>query len=163
MKVFQSVKIDSKLKDVWHIFSDMEGIVNYHPWVIRSPLLSDCNMGVGASRRCEFQDNTSVVETITEVREYEYIKMVLSETPVPMISGNVTASFQSTGGGTELTIEMDVKVGLGPLGWIIGPLIMRPIIKNRIKKMALSLDHYIKTGLKLDPKGNIVNSSITLS
>ena len=162
MKVFQSVTIDSNLKDVWHIFSDMAGIVNYHPWVIRSPLLSDCKTGVGASRRCEFQDNTSVVETITDLREYEYIKMVLSETPMPMKSGKVTASFQSKGVGTELTIEMDVKVGLGPLGWIIGPLMMRPIIKNRIKKMALSLDHYIKTGSKFDPKGNIVNANITL-
>ena len=163
MKVFQSVIIDSKLKDVWHNFSDMAGIVNYHPWVIRSPLLSDCNVGVGASRRCEFEDNTSVVETITDLHEYEYIKMVLSETPMPMKSGTVSASFQSKGASTELTIDMDVKVGLGPLGWIIGPLIMRPIIKNRIKKMALSLDHYIKTGSKFDPKGKVVKSNIALS
>lgn len=163
MKVFQSVKIDSKLKDVWHTFSDMSGIVNYHPWVVRSPLLSECNTGIGASRRCEFLDNTSIIETITDLHEYQYIKMTLSETPMPMKSGKVTASFQSKGTGTELTIEMDVEIGLGPIGWIIGPLMMRPIIKNRIKKMALSLDQYIKTGSKFDPKGNIVDSSMAAS
>ncbi len=163
MKVSQSVKISSKLKDVWHTFSDMSGIVNYHPWVVRSPLLSDRNTGIGASRRCEFQDNTSIVETITDLREYQYITMTLSETPMPMKSGTVTAFLHKSGTGTELTIKMDVKIGLGPLGWIIGPLMMRPIIKNRIKKMALSLDQFIKTGSKFDPKGNIVDSSIAVS
>ena len=159
MKVSKSVQIDSALKDVWHVFADMSGVVNYHPWVINSPLLSDNNTGKGASRRCEFQDNTSIVETITEWREHEYMKMTLSETPAPMKSGTVSVTFSALNGGTEMKIEMDVKIGLGPIGWIIGPLMIRPLMNNRIEKMILSLDQYIKTGTKFDPKGNIVDSN----
>ena len=160
MKVFKSVQIDSSLKDAWRVFADMSGVANYHPWVINSPLLSERNTGKGASRRCEFRDNTSIVETITEWREHEYMKMTLSETPAPMKSGTVSVYFRSVNGGTEMRMEMDVKIGLGPIGWIIGPLVVRPLIKTRFEKSVLSMDHYIKTGTKFDPKGNIVDSSL---
>ena len=160
MIVSKSVRIDSALKDAWRVFADMSGVVNYHPWVINSPLLSERNTGKGASRRCEFQDGTSIVETVTESREHEYIKMTLSETPAPMKSGTVSVYFCSVNGGTELRMEMDVKIGLGPIGWIIGPLAVRPLIKSRFEKAMLSMDHFIKTGSKLDPKGNIVGTSV---
>ena len=160
MKVSKSVQIDSSLKDAWRVFADMSGVANYHPWVINSPLLSEHNTGKGASRRCEFQDGTSIVETITEWREHEYMKMTLSETPAPMKSGTVSVYFRSVNGGTEMRMEMDVKIGLGPIGWIIGPLVVRPLIKTRFEKSVLSMDHYIKTGTKFDPKGNIVDSSL---
>ncbi len=81
MKVSKFVQIDSALKDAWRVFAELSRVVNYHPGVINSPSLSEGNTGKGASRRCEFRDNTSIVETIAEWREHEYMKMTLSETP----------------------------------------------------------------------------------
>ena len=160
MKVSIAIQVDSELKDVWAAFSSMSGIVNYHPWVINSPLLSKNDTGVGASRRCEFKDGTSIVETITELREREYISMTFSETPMPLKSGVVEVAFSSSGSGTEIKAEMDVKIGLGPLGWIIGPLFVRSLMKNRFEKAMLSMDQYIKTGTKFDTKGNATGLSL---
>jgi len=160
MKVSIAVQVDSELKDVWAAFSDWSGVVNYHPWVINSPLLSEQNVGIGASRRCEFQDDSSIVETVTEWREFENIKMTFSETPAPLKSGNVSVAFKASGGGTEIVAEMNVQVGLGPIGWIIGPLVVRPLMKTRFEKAMLSLDQFIKTGAKFDTDGKVTGLSL---
>lgn len=164
MKVSKTVSIDSNPKDVWNTLSDWGGIVNYHPWVVNSPLLSNEKSGVGAARRCEFADKTSIVETITLWQEYDRIEMTLSDTPFPLKSGTGVMIVKENGsGGTTVFVELDIAVGMGPLGWIMGPLMIRPLMKTRIEKMLQSLDHYLKTGNKLDPKGKIVQLKVLSS
>ena len=84
MRVEQTARVNAQAKDVWAAFNDWGGVVRFQPWVVRSPLLSKNNEGVGASRRCEFSDDTSIVETISRIEEGRRIDMVLSETPKPM-------------------------------------------------------------------------------
>jgi len=156
MKVSKTVSINSNPNDVWNALADWGSIVNYHPWVVNSPLLSSEKSGVGASRRCEFADKTSIVETVTKWQEYERMEITLSDTPFPLKSGTVAMVIKKFGSGTSVTFEMDIAIGMGPLGWIMGPLAIKPLMKTRIEKMLQSLEHYLKTGTKLDPKGNIV-------
>ncbi len=156
MLIEKTVRLKASPTDIWSKFQDWGNVWRFQPWVVRSPLLSDAGSGVGASRRCEFSDKTSIVETITKVVDGRRIEMSLTETPKPMLGGIGAIELQPSGGGTEVTVTMDVKLGMGPLNPVMGPLMMRPMMKSRISKMLESLDHHIATGGKLDPKGKKV-------
>lgn len=153
MRVEKTLRVKANSADVWSKFKDWGGVWQFQPWVVRSPLLSEGNEGVGASRRCEFTDKTSIVETITNIEEGRKIDMSLSETPKPMLGGVGSIELTPKGGETDVTVTMDVKLGMGPLNPIMGPLMMRPMMKSRITKMLESLEYHIKSGGKLDPKG----------
>ncbi|MEO1028748.1 MAG: SRPBCC family protein [Pseudomonadota bacterium] len=153
MRVEKTLRLKAKPEDVWTKFKDWGGVWRFQPWVVRSPLLSETSEGVGASRRCEFTDKTSIVETITKIEEGRKIDMSLSETPKPMLGGMGSIELTPRGNETDVTVTMDIKLGMGPLNPIMGPLMMRPMMKGRITKMLESLEYHILTGGKLDPKG----------
>ena len=58
--------IQSDSASVWAAVADIGGVHRWHPKVRQSPLLSEANEGLGAKRRCDFYDGTSVVEEVTD-------------------------------------------------------------------------------------------------
>ncbi|MEM7436105.1 MAG: SRPBCC family protein [Myxococcota bacterium] len=153
MHVEKTIRVNAPIEDVWNAFNDWGGVWRFQPWVQRSPLLSPNNEGVGASRRCEFFDKTSIVETITTIDEGRRIDMALSDTPKPMLGGTGSITLAPSGQATDVTVTMDVKLGMGPLNPIMGSLMMKPMMKKRITRMLESLDYHLHTGGKLDGKG----------
>ncbi|KIC47160.1 hypothetical protein RA28_05585 [Ruegeria sp. ANG-S4] len=146
-------RVNASAEDIWAAFNDWGGIWRFQPWVVRSPLLSQNNEGVGAKRRCEFVDKTSIVETITKIEDGRAIHMTLSETPKPMKGGKSVIRLSPSGNGTDVIVEMDIEIGMGPLGAIMGNLMMKPMMKKRVSLMLESLEHHLKTGGKIDSKG----------
>lgn len=69
INVEKTVLVKAGINQVWDIVSDMGGVYKYHPLVKKSPVLSENAVGIGATRRCEFYDGSSVVEKITELKE----------------------------------------------------------------------------------------------
>ncbi|MEM9715209.1 MAG: SRPBCC family protein [Pseudomonadota bacterium] len=153
MRLEHTVRVNAKAADIWTTFNDWGGVWRYQPWVVTSPLLSSNNEGVGASRRCEFVDKTSIVETITKIDVGQRIDMILSETPKPMMGGTGSIILSPKGKQTDVTVVMDIKLGLGPLNPIMGNLMMKPMMRNRITKMLESLEYHLETGGKIDSKG----------
>ena len=54
---------------------------------------------------------------------------------------------------TDVTIEMDIEIGMGPLGAIMGALMMKPMMKKRVSLMLQSLEYHLNTGGKIDSHG----------
>ena len=57
------------------------------------------------------------------------------------------------GDATDVTVEVDIEIGMGPLGAIMSNLMMKPMMKKRVSLMLDSLEHHLKTGGKIDSKG----------
>ena len=146
-------RVNAAAEDIWAACNDWGGIWRFQPWVVRSPLLSQNNDGVGAKRRCEFVDKTSIVETITKIAEGLAVHLSLSETPKPMKGGTSVIRLSPSGNSTDVIVEMDIEIGMGPLGTIMGNLMMKPMMKKRVSLMLESLEHHLKTGGKIDSKG----------
>ena len=153
MRAEMTKRIDAAAEDVWAAFNDWGGIWRFQPWVVRSPLLSQKNEGVGAKRRCEFVDKTSIVETITRIEDGRAVHMSLSEAPKPMKGGTSVIRISPRDKTTDVTVEMDIEIGMGPLGAIMGQLMMKPMMIKRVSLMLDSLEHHLKTGGKIDSKG----------
>ena len=48
MRAEKTVRLNANAADVWTAFNDWGGVWRFQPWVVRSPLLSKNNEGVGA-------------------------------------------------------------------------------------------------------------------
>jgi carbon monoxide dehydrogenase subunit G len=153
MRAELTKRVNARAEDVWAAFNDWGGIWRFQPWVVRSPLLSVNNVGVGASRRCEFVDKTSIVETITQIEEGRAVHMSLSEVPSPMKGGTSVIRLTPRGKATDVTIEMDIEIGMGPVGAIMGAVMMKPMMKKRASRMLESLEYHLNTGGKIDSSG----------
>ena len=153
MRVEKTVRVKAPANKVWDAFYDWGGVWRFQPWVLQSPILGSTTQGVGASRRCEFVDKTSIVETITRIEEGRIIEMSLTETPKPMTGGKAVIILTPRDSSTDVTVSMDVALGLGPLNPIMGNLMMKPMMKTRISKMLESLEYHLQTGGKIDSKG----------
>ncbi|MEZ4361955.1 MAG: SRPBCC family protein [Kofleriaceae bacterium] len=132
---------------VWAVLRDFAGVHRWHPKVETSPLLSDNNEGLGATRVCHFYDGTSVKERVVEYREGESMKIELSEFSMPLHRASATLTVRATSTKmTEVTMQMDYDVKFGPLGWIMSSLMIQPMMGKMFEKVLGSLEHHLVTG-----------------
>lgn len=147
LHVEKTIPINAPIQKVWQVIDDFGGVYKYHPIVEKSPMLSEIATGLGAKRRCEFYDNTSVVEEITDYKPGEYLKVKVSEFSMPLKSMTGTMRFKSINNATTaVTIELDFVVKGGILGWLMGVLMMRPMMKGMILKVLKSLEYHVISG-----------------
>ena len=131
---------------VWAAMADFPQVARWHPNVKMVDMLSENNQGVGASRRCNFHDGTSVVERITESIEGESFTVELSDFgKQPLAKAHATMSLKAEGSGSRVSIEMHYQVKYGPLGWLLGATMMRLVMKAIFKKVLRGLEYHVIT------------------
>lgn len=143
----QTIHISASPYKVWDAISDFENVKSFHPLVKDSPLLSSEKRGIGAKRRCEFYDKTSVVEEIIQCSEGRSMTVQLSEMSMPLKKAVVILNISPVGdNATEMTMEMNYTVKFGLLGWMMGIFLMRPMMHKMFRTIMKSLEYYIVTG-----------------
>ncbi len=158
--VERSMKVNLPAPTIWNSLEDFEGIENYSPTIKSSPIVGDQRTGLGAKRRCTFTDGSSLVEEIVEYKEGEGYRMELSEHSFPLNYMFADIYVRSVDEQTsEVTMSTDFLVKAGPLGWLMGFFLMRPIMKGAFKKVITGLAYYSETGEtvtdKLPPDGTL--------
>ncbi len=147
LKTKASKTVNVSANRAWEILADFESVDHFHPFVDRVELRSDAQRGVGAIRVCNFYDNTSVVEEITRWQEGETYTVQLSEFSLPLKEAAATLGVRATGAETcEVTMEMAFVPKFGPLGLIMGKLMMRPMIKKMFNQVLSAFSHHAVTG-----------------
>lgn len=84
--VEQSMRINLPASKVWAVLSDFGSMERFQDNVLSSPILAGPQSGIGTKRKCNFYDNSSVVEEIVEYQEGQGFKMALSEYAMPLKS-----------------------------------------------------------------------------
>ena len=132
---------------VWAVLEDFGSIERFQDKVSKSPVLPGVPSGLGARRRCEFYDNTSMVEEIIEFHQGQGYRFELSEYSLPLkcmiAEMNVVKIDQEN---CNISMSMDFIVKGGPVGWLAGQILMRPMMKNMIKKTLIGLAYHSATG-----------------
>ena len=74
--------------------------------------------------------------------------MVLSEFSMPMKSIEAEFSVDKVDEHRcDITMSMDFVVKGGPLGWVLGALLLKPVLKKKVlKNELLGLAYHMKTG-----------------
>jgi len=153
-KVRVSLIVNVSADKVWNVLKNFGGVEKYHTGVETSPLLGEKEFGLGAKRQCNFYDKTSVVEEVIEYEEGKRMKVELSEFSLPLKSAMAELRVERTGESScAVSASMDFVVKYGPVGWVMGYFMMRPMMKRILKTLLTGMVYYTATG-------NIIGKSL---
>lgn len=132
---------------LWPLIADVTAIDRWSNAVATVDLLSDEPTGVGATRRCNFYDETSVREEVVGLEEGSRVHLRLSEFSVPMKRLEAEISLRPVGDGdTEASFEMSYEVKFGVLGKLMGATVVRRMMSKVAGTSLAGLDHHATTG-----------------
>ena len=144
--ITRQVRIDASKEKTWEVLADFGAVANWAPTILQSHSTTEANGGVGAERTCEHEKMGWLVERITAWDEGSSLSYdVVEGLPFPMKSLNNVWSVRADGVGAVVTVTMDFRMGLGPLGAL--PTLMARVMMR--KEMAVSLaglKQYTETG-----------------
>jgi carbon monoxide dehydrogenase subunit G len=147
MNVKASKAVNVPVERAWEVIADFAHVDRCHPLVESVTMRSDAARGLGAIRVCNFYDKTSVAEKIVRWQEGESYTIELSEFSLPLKSAAATLSVRATGKDTsELRMLMDFTPKFGPLGWVMGKLMMRPMMTKMLNRVLAGIAQHALTG-----------------
>ncbi len=158
----KTLKVNVSAEKIWQALEDYNSIEKFAMTIKSSASVNDINSGLGAKRSCTFNDGSSLVEEIIEYRSGQGYKMNISNHSMPLKSMQsemkVTPINESS---SEIYMSADFVVKGGPFGWVMGQLVMRPIMKVIFKKVMTGLAYHCETGEivagKLPPNEKLAN------
>lgn len=123
----RSRDIDVTPETVWAEISRYMHINEFAPFVDSVDALSDRDSGVGAKRRCNFDNGSSMVEEVIAWTPNRGYRVRASEMdPMPLHEAVAELSVTPLGNGrATVTWSMDYRVKYGPLGWLMGQTMMK--------------------------------------
>ena len=149
----KKIRVNVSAKEIWQILEDFSSVEKFAATIKTSPIINGVNSGLGSKRLCTFNDGSSLVEEITDYQEGKGYKMILSEYSLPLKSMNSEIMVKEIDANTsELYMSSSFVVKGGPLGWLMGSLIMRPIMKGAFNKVMTGLAYYCVTGNLISDK-----------
>lgn len=144
--VQRSQIISASMAPTWSAISSMKAVQDWHPNVARAHVLTPQDTGVGASRRVEFQDGNTVVETVVDESELQFVTMEMTELPMLKDAKVTIRTEERDPETTEVTFSLDYGMKLGPLGWLLDVVVMRRLF---FKVFGVALDglaYHLETG-----------------
>jgi ribosome-associated toxin RatA of RatAB toxin-antitoxin module len=139
--------VRAPIDTVWNMVADVGTVADWHPAVQQAPVLSPNRIGLGAKRRCEFYDGTSVVEEVVRLDEGRSLTVALSDFSMPLSRAEATIGLEPDGPErTKVTFTMDYDMKYGPAGWLMNATMLRPMMGKLLARVLAGLDHHLVTG-----------------
>ncbi len=141
------VRINASAEKVWAILDDYSAVEKFSFGLDKSRLIGEIESGLGAKRQCVFHDGTSVVEEIVEYKANHSFKVVLTEFTMPLKTMYATLKVEKvTNTRCDVSMNMSFVMKFGPLGALMGMLMLRPFMKRIQKKSLSGLAYHAFTG-----------------
>jgi hypothetical protein len=145
--------VNAPIAPTWTAVSRMGAVQDWHPNVASAVVLTAHESGIGASRRVEFHDGKSVVETVTEESELHFTTMEMTATS-PLKRALVTIrTKERSADATEVTFSIDYGLKFGPIGWLIDAAMMKRLFGKVFDTALEGLSYHLETG-------NLVTDSV---
>ncbi len=146
----KEIKVNVPAEIIWQVLEDFSSVDNFAATTKASPIVNDISSGLGAKRRCTFNDGSSLVEEIIDFQDRQGFTMALSEFSLPLKSMQAEMGVKAIDAdSSEIYMSSVFIVKAGPLGWLMGYLIMRPMMKGIFKKLMSGLAYYCMTGKRV--------------
>ncbi len=147
----KTIKVNVPKSKIWEVLKDFSGAEKYSVEIATSPIINNIESGLGAKRKCSFTNGTSLVEEIIEYKEGHGYRMILSESSMPMKYMRTAMWVKEIDSKTS-EIKMEAEFGMkgGPFGWLMGALMMGPMMKGLFNKVMTGLAFYCVNGKRVD-------------
>jgi len=149
----KKIEVNVPASKIWNILADYSSVDKYATGIKSSSIVGDINSGLGAKRLCTFQNGSSLVEEIVDFQDKSGYRMKLSEHSLPLKSMNSEIQVREIDENrSEIFMACDFEVKMGPLGWLMGYFMMRPLMKSTFKTLMTGLAYHTVTGKCIDKK-----------
>ncbi len=108
---------------VWETLADLESVSAWTPAIDAAECISYQRTGLGARRRCYMHPSGWMIESISEWEPEELIAFTIDNAP-PIKTGLGRFVLTDDPTGTRLQASFDYEVRFGPLGPVVGRLIV---------------------------------------
>jgi ribosome-associated toxin RatA of RatAB toxin-antitoxin module len=149
--ITSTVAVNATLAAAWEAISHLGRVQRWNPLVKRAQVLSAEPTGVGARRRCELHDGTSVVETVTASKEGETVQIEMSEFSMPFNRATALTRVKELGPEhveISFTFDFDVKDGMDAE-------MVKPAMSNLFAQVLAGLDQHLFTGELIEDVGSL--------
>ncbi|HEY3326419.1 MAG TPA: SRPBCC family protein [Novimethylophilus sp.] len=145
---------------VWEVAADIGRVELYHPMVEKSVCTTELQRGRGAARRCDFYDGKGhAEEVVTSWNEGTGFTLAVTRGTMPFKSAEATFTFTESGPEKTLArVTMRYRMKGGPLGTLLGKLMMTPMMKKMLGSVLDGLDVHCRTGKRIGHKGVVLDA-----
>ncbi len=148
-----TIRVKAAAETVWETLQDFSSIERFSSKVDTSPVVGEKSGGLGAQRKCTFYDKSTVVEEIVEYEEGKGFRIKLSEYSMPLKSLQATMEVTPIDDTScEVCFGMDYIVKFGPVGWVMGQLMMKPVMRGVTRDVLKGLAFHVVTGQNVNNK-----------
>ncbi len=131
--------IDAPQAAVWSALADFQAVGNFHPYITSVDLNTKHNGGLGSKRTCYFKDGTQISEEIVDWREGESYTILASNYSFPLKSMHASMGVKVVDGKSEAFMKMEYVPKFGPLGKLMGMLLMNRMMAKRMDDILMGL------------------------
>ena len=141
-------ELDAPFARIWEIFDDFGETHRSHPMVERSTIVSGPARGLNAERRCDLYGGAHYArERITQYAPGRAMTISVVESSFPIKHMDVTIrAKEARAGRTAVKLDIAFTPKMGPLGVIMGPLMMKPNFAKMMNKWLSGVEDHAKTG-----------------
>ncbi|WP_228848146.1 SRPBCC family protein [Halocynthiibacter styelae] len=138
----RSADIKATPEAVWGELSRFMDLADIAPLVASVDALSEASTGLGAKRRCHFDNGTSLVEEAITWEDGRMMEVRMSEMDaMPLHEGVAKIMVEPSGiNHCRVIWGLNYRVKYGPLGWILGRTLMKmmmgKVIDGNLKGLA---------------------------
>ena len=142
-----TLRVNAPAEKVWETLRDFSSIERFSSKVESSPIVGEVAFGLGTKRICTFYDKSTVVEEIVGYAEGQSLDIELSEFSMPLES--LRAQMKVTpvdDARSDVSFAMDFVVKYGPIGWLMGAVMMKPMMRGVTRDVTRGLAFHVVTG-----------------
>lgn len=129
----ERVYIDRAPTDVWRVLADLAGVADWAPFVTRSRLTTNGDLGVGSRRVLRHHLGFTLHEAVTEWTEGTGFSYTVFGAPYPLEAFRETWRVEPTATGTTVTTRMTYRLRLGPLSALADRILVRHLIRRALR------------------------------
>jgi hypothetical protein len=130
---------------IWQALADFHTIDRFHPMVDRVDALGQTTAGPGAARRCHFSNGQYAEEHLSAWNEGEWLEIDITRSSMPLKHAVIHISVCDQGAGaSRVEVAMDFTPSLGPLGWVMGVIMMKPMMRRMLEQVLEGLEEHLR-------------------
>jgi len=154
LNIKNTIRVNLPHNQVWEVLKNFGDLDKYAPTIMSSPILNDKNSGVGSIRKCIFFNDSDMTEEITEFQEGRGYKIKITEHQMPFVSDNFEEIYveRIDDNTSEINMLVNFDMSGGPLGWLVGSFMLKPMMSSVTMKIIKGLAYYAKTGNEISDK-----------
>ena len=138
--------VNAPIAPTWAAVSRMGAVQDWHPNVARALVLTANDTGIGASRRVEFRDGNSLVETVVKESELDFTTAEMTGSPLLEHALVTIRTKERSTDTTEVTFSIDYGLKYGPIGRMMDAVMMRRLLRKAFGMALDGLSYHLETG-----------------